>query len=757
MSFHPRSHPYRKIASIAAVLFAATRFSASAVPAAKPAGPQAIPFTIGHADCAGEGGFRFNINDALLGTARSSQGCACNDAPLVVTFADPRSVAWFHPAARSRFRIDITQGKSLALGFVRVAVGTDSGKRSLCLFDGGTDGIRTGNARDRDVAPRSTNPLPELDGTVSVPKRGTQVPLAPLVFRTSDSPFDAGVNNQGWWSATLANNDHNDNYLIGNTLISIGAPEVRSFFTFDLSSLDLTGASIVSALLQVDRGNSGADSTETFALFDVSTDSATLNDNMGTSQAIFDDLGTGTAYGSYTVRVVGAQYGRASYRLNTAAIVGITEAAGGYFSIGGSLRSLPGFVFGGTGGGDQRLVLCLDSDLDTDGDGVCDAVDNCPTTANPEQEDVSGNEVGDACDDLDEDGILDVTDNCPFDVNADQLDGDGDGVGDVCDNCVEVSNPDQADADDDGVGDACAQCPPDEDPDGDNVCNGVDNCPASQNADQADGDGDGWGDACDSCAGPGQLDCDGDTVCDQADNCLCSSNPDQADTDGDGVGDVCDQCLGPGSSDFDGDGICDPLDNCGFNGNPDQAESDGDGIGDVCDNCPSVPNPNQADDDSNGVGDACAHCELYTDHDGDDVCDDFDNCPAASNADQADADEDGFGNACDVCFGWGGADSDLDGLCDPLDDCPFVSDPGQSDSDGDGHGDVCDNCPAVFNVNQADSDGDAFGDCCDPCPDDPGDVCGLGASDAMGDGQGSRVGIGSCGPEIRAPGSRPRD
>ena len=55
MSFHPRSHPYRKIASIAAVLFAATRFSASAVPAAKPAGPQAIPFTIGHADCAGEG------------------------------------------------------------------------------------------------------------------------------------------------------------------------------------------------------------------------------------------------------------------------------------------------------------------------------------------------------------------------------------------------------------------------------------------------------------------------------------------------------------------------------------------------------------------------------------------------------------------------------------------------------------------------------------------------------------------------------
>ncbi len=65
---------------------------------------------------------------------------------------------------------------------------------------------------------------------------------------------------------------------------------------------------------------------------------------------------------------------------------------------------------GGTGDG---------GDLDTDGDGVRDATDNCPGVANANQANEDGDALGDVCD------------PCP--PSDDNTDTDGDGVGDVCD------------------------------------------------------------------------------------------------------------------------------------------------------------------------------------------------------------------------------------------------------------------------------------------------------------------------------------
>jgi hypothetical protein len=143
---------------------------------------------------------------------------------------------------------------------------------------------------------------------------------------------------------------------------------------------------------------------------------------------------------------------------------------------------------------------------DSDGDGIPNASDNCPSVANPDQSDLDDDGIGDACDaDDDGDGVADTTDNCPTVANADQGDLDGDDIGDACDadddgdgvadtsdNCPTVANADQADLDGDDIGDAC-----DGDVDGDGVPNDDDNCPTIANADQADADGDDLGNACD--------------------------------------------------------------------------------------------------------------------------------------------------------------------------------------------------------------------------------------------------------------------
>ncbi len=59
------------------------------------------------------------------------------------------------------------------------------------------------------------------------------------------------------------------------------------------------------------------------------------------------------------------------------------------------------------------------SELDHDGDGILDDVDNCPTVSNISQVDEDSDALGDVCD------------PCP--PIADNQDGDGDGVGDACD------------------------------------------------------------------------------------------------------------------------------------------------------------------------------------------------------------------------------------------------------------------------------------------------------------------------------------
>ena len=171
--------------------------------------------------------------------------------------------------------------------------------------------------------------------------------------------------------------------------------------------------------------------------------------------------------------------------------------------------------------------------LDSDGDGVPDAVDNCPHIPNPDQVDSDGNGVGDACEaDDDHDGIPNGSDNCWLVANPDQLDLDGDGVGDACDNCPSSANADQADADSDTVGDVCDACPGFDDridTDHDGVPDGCDNCPDVANPGQEDSNANGVGDACEE-------DCNHNGIADSTD----IANGTSQDCQPNGVPDECD-------------------------------------------------------------------------------------------------------------------------------------------------------------------------------------------------------------------------
>ncbi len=151
-----------------------------------------------------------------------------------------------------------------------------------------------------------------------------------------------------------------------------------------------------------------------------------------------------------------------------------------------------------------------------------DCLDNCPDTANPGQEDSDNDGQGDACEcDRDGDGVIDnpalvcwpdlppgeepptepcadgqtddCLDNCPDTANGDQDDFDGDGIGDDCD----------CDVDGDTVVDSTSpDCWPGGDVpndtcDEDETQDCIDNCPRTPNTDQADLDNDGVGDDCD--------------------------------------------------------------------------------------------------------------------------------------------------------------------------------------------------------------------------------------------------------------------
>jgi hypothetical protein len=255
--------------------------------------------------------------------------------------------------------------------------------------------------------------------------------------------------------------------------------------------------------------------------------------------------------------------------------------------------------------------------------------------------------------DRDQDNIQLSCDNAPNFFNPDQLDTDGDGVGDVIDLCPTVpsSAANSADSDKDGVGNECDSCR--QTTNQYNRADGVSIDPSllvRNNPQQTDTDEDGIGDVCDNCVTVANCEDYGDgnpyrvgepIAYDDRNRCQRDDGPINL------VGDVCDGMMTAGAAgpigmgptdDFDQDGLdnavdlcprqpvdalaCEIDDDCGLGRTCDASgagrscnhlDSDGDLVGDICDTCPFAANRDQLtdggmqDDDEDGdfVGKVC--------------------------------------------------------------------------------------------------------------------------------------------------------
>jgi hypothetical protein len=93
--------------------------------------------------------------------------------------------------------------------------------------------------------------------------------------------------------------------------------------------------------------------------------------------------------------------------------------------------------------------------VDSDGDGILDNVDNCPNTPNGQLFGtcMPGSDKAGATCHSDADCVNGCSSNGKCSTN--QEDTDGDGVGNVCDNCPTICNPQQLDANGNDIGDVC--------------------------------------------------------------------------------------------------------------------------------------------------------------------------------------------------------------------------------------------------------------------------------------------------------------
>jgi hypothetical protein len=162
-----------------------------------------------------------------------------------------------------------------------------------------------------------------------------------LTASTSVHGGDVSINSLdlGWYDNLGGHTPGNKNYGVGEVIDITTQSPTRNFFVFDVpASVTIPAARIrLFNPASPGPGYNSADPTETYTLFDVTTPIASLRGQGGV--AAYDDLGTGTVYGS--VIVSSADNGRfVTIDLNPAALSALDAARGGQFAVGGAITTI---------------------------------------------------------------------------------------------------------------------------------------------------------------------------------------------------------------------------------------------------------------------------------------------------------------------------------------------------------------------------------------------------------------------------------
>jgi hypothetical protein len=169
----------------------------------------------------------------------------------------------------------------------------------------------------------------------------------------------------GWWSDTGEHGAFNSNYIVGNYGYDYG--DHNDYFTFDLTTAVPCGA-ITGATLSAPNPL-GSGSPRPYTLYDVSTPAAALDTTDTGSPAgiaIFNDLGSGTVFGSVTPTTVNDT--PIVVPFSPAGVAALNAARGGTFSVGGDLTDavLNDFLLGNSGDDTVSLTLTTEDPFQPD-------------------------------------------------------------------------------------------------------------------------------------------------------------------------------------------------------------------------------------------------------------------------------------------------------------------------------------------------------------------------------------------------------